>query len=134
MGVKKRFCEKIGISSGHLNDWLKEKAKPKMDYQNKICSVYGISRNWLASGIGDPKEANCDEISNPDTKRPVPQTDREMLIEAQGEIKAYEKMFRQYIDRIENVISNCEKIFKDEDKNGGSNTRFGTNNTVSDRK
>jgi len=51
-GSKTRFAKKIGIKNGNtglVHKWLSGAAKPKMEYQQSICTAYGVSINWLNS-------------------------------------------------------------------------------------
>lgn len=53
-GAKKEFCDKIGINTTVLSQWLSEFSKSYEQYAYKIADAYNVSVDWLMGRTDDP--------------------------------------------------------------------------------
>lgn len=54
-GNKRRFAIKVEISAPYVSQITKDRSMvPSGLVLDKICSVYGVNRNWIETGAGDP--------------------------------------------------------------------------------
>lgn len=52
-GAQSEFAKRIDSRPGLITDWLKRRAKPGVEWRNRICETFNISREWLDNGIGE---------------------------------------------------------------------------------
>lgn len=50
-GVQRALCEKLGVSSGNMCDWLSGKSNPRRAIQERLSALYPIDPAWLSTGI-----------------------------------------------------------------------------------
>lgn len=53
-GSKKEFCEKIGVNTTVLSQWLSEFSKSYEQYAYKIAETYNVSVDWLYGRTDNP--------------------------------------------------------------------------------
>ena len=53
-GAKKLFCDKIGINTTILSQWLSEYSKSYEQYAYQIADAYNVSVEWLKGETDDP--------------------------------------------------------------------------------
>ncbi len=113
-GASAEFARKLGVRTGHVSDWQLKKAMPGVEYRNKICEAFNISRTWLDTGEGEMM-AQIQTQRIPGDLGVV--SDREFG-RLEGENKAlresmdrYEKRLDRYDNEIYGVLKTCaEKV------------------------
>ena len=45
--TQKELAERMGVSASTVNDWVKGKKIPRMDKVDKLCAIFGVSREGI---------------------------------------------------------------------------------------
>ena len=65
-GAKKVFCDKIGINTTILSQWLSEYSKSYEQYVYQIADAYNVSVEWLKGETDDPAPKQKQDAGNTD--------------------------------------------------------------------
>ena len=65
-GSKKEFCDKIGVNTTILSQWLSGFSKSYELYLYQIAEAYNVSVDWLKGETDDPAPKEKQEAGNTD--------------------------------------------------------------------
>jgi len=51
---QKEFGQKLGVSRDMISNIEYGRAEPKLLFVEHICDVYGVNKDWLVNGTGEP--------------------------------------------------------------------------------